>query len=538
MLAATIWVGRYWHSESFGLYEDDYFRVGPAIDLSAWEVLNAAWERITTLQANFGRPLHEGGVFSGAFFGYRLLGGLAGIYRLGWVVLLGNAILCYLLLQRLSGSQTFAATGALLLATYPCDTTPAYITSTYGAQPALTYLMGGLLSFAHGRRALGYLIATGALLTYETAFPAFLAAPLFERPWTRSHWRRLAIHGGIVMATLAAAAVVRKYGGGPRLAEISSLELVQAGVAQMLAGPGWGLWLLVIKPAEALILQLDRYPVLLSLCFIAFAALLLWLPQPKILREAPRILLTGAAVLILAYPLTLTTAASSASGRGSRVHMVAALGTAILLALVGSILLGASRRLPIRLVAALLIATGLTGAVASGLRVQQDYALAWDYQKAFWTDVLSLCPDLGEQTMVLVDYKGFRHVREARAFGWQIVVQIPLMFHYPAYWSEPPRGFFLHHDWRERAGLGQGPLEWIDLMSFTPVILDEFPNPEFILLEARDGKLHRRTGRIEAGGFVMELKPPDPNTPAYPRRRLTQHLLLGEGERPVTYIDP
>ncbi|MCP4898274.1 MAG: hypothetical protein GY906_14975, partial [bacterium] len=49
---------------------------------------------------------------------------------------------------------------------------------------------------------------------------------------------------------------------------------------------------------------------------------------------------------------------------------------------------------------------------------------------------------------------------------------------------------------------------------------------------------YRRTGQIAAGGFTLDLKPVDANAPSYPRHNLAELLLLGEGERPVAYIDP
>ena len=65
----------------------------------------------------------------------------------------------------------------------------------------------------------GTLTAAAALLTYETFFFPFLAAPLLLLSWKEFSWRRLLGHGAICGAILVLVILIRRSRGDGRISE-------------------------------------------------------------------------------------------------------------------------------------------------------------------------------------------------------------------------------------------------------------------------------------------------------------------------------
>ena len=116
LLAITTWIAHFWHSASFGLYEDDLGRFAHSMGMT--------WSEFWGALQNQGRPLHEGLINLFLLLGFKL-GGLPGIYLIGYIILTVNAFLFYGLLKRLSNQQVFVVTGALAFCLFPADTTQA-----------------------------------------------------------------------------------------------------------------------------------------------------------------------------------------------------------------------------------------------------------------------------------------------------------------------------------------------------------------------------------------------------------------------------
>ncbi len=89
LIAALIWVTRFWHSPQFGLYEDDYTRIPQALAMTGselWKIIVQAFRYFL----DHGKPLHPTLIYSLALIGGRI-GDLFGVYIIGYLIVTINA---------------------------------------------------------------------------------------------------------------------------------------------------------------------------------------------------------------------------------------------------------------------------------------------------------------------------------------------------------------------------------------------------------------------------------------------------------------
>src|SRR6266851_3890233 len=203
--AALVWLAQFHHFRDFGLYEDDYFFISEAMGKDASYLASRFHTAFTALPQ--GRPF---GFFLPdllSFIGDKL-GGLAGIYLVGFTVVTLNTFLCYRLLRcRLPVAP--ATVGAAVFCLFPADTTKIFLTHDFQLQPSLTFALLSALAFTAGRLPLTYVLSAGALLSYENGFLALLALPLFKHRWDQRTPRELIVHVGILAGLVAAVVVLR-----------------------------------------------------------------------------------------------------------------------------------------------------------------------------------------------------------------------------------------------------------------------------------------------------------------------------------------
>src|SRR5258708_35520843 len=106
------------------------------------------------------------------------LGGVQGLYFLGFLVQSLNAFLLYHLLKKWLDRWS-AILGGCLLILLPADTTHIFLEHSAQLHTSLTYLLVGLLIKRTRLWPLSYPVAALSLLSYETAFLPFIVFPLF-----------------------------------------------------------------------------------------------------------------------------------------------------------------------------------------------------------------------------------------------------------------------------------------------------------------------------------------------------------------------
>src|SRR5438067_8363614 len=212
LCALLVWLAQFHHFRDFGLYEDDYWFISEAMGKNLDYLANRFVTAFTSLPQ--GRPF---GFFLPdllSFIGDKL-GGLAGIYLLGFAIVTLNTFLCYRLLRHRVPIAP-AAFGAAVFCLFPADTTKILLTHDFQLQPSLTFALIAALSYVSDRRLLAYVLSAGALLSYESGFLALLGLPLFARRWDRGTARRLLVHVGVLGGIVAVAVVLRFLVGESR----------------------------------------------------------------------------------------------------------------------------------------------------------------------------------------------------------------------------------------------------------------------------------------------------------------------------------
>ncbi|MBV9579252.1 MAG: hypothetical protein JO057_11755 [Chloroflexi bacterium] len=504
LIAALVWLAQFHHFRDFGLYEDDYWFISEAMGKNVDYLQRRFVTAFTTLPQ--GRPL---GFFLPdllSFVGDKL-GGLAGIYLVGFAVVTLNTFLCYRLL-RTRVPIAAAVVGAGVFCLFPSDTTKILLTHDFQLQPSLTFALLSGLAYASGRRPLAYVVSVGALLSYENGFLALFALPLFTtRCWDRRLVRELIQHVLILLGIVAAVVVVRYFVGEGRAT--SSLGNVGAILplfaSSLVLGPARSLAGMLYGPLKAVPTWNLETIAAAALGFLGFFVVLWRVPRPKAeVRQAVQVAIAGAVMLVIGYALAFTHYPPNALvGRGTSVHLGATLGMSVLATGLAWLVLGWRPRLAIALISGYLAL-----AVGYYVTIERDFVRSWQLQREFWQQVQACCSDLQDGTVLLYTLSSAEEPTFIFTNSWADPLILGETFAFPTTWSQPPRLFSLT-EWQNRVQADGDQLEWWVPAASWDEHWEPLPQDNVILLtRAADGTLTRATGTIEVPGGTLTLKPP------------------------------
>ena len=544
LLAITIWIAYFWHSASFGLYSDDLWRIVDAMGMT-WSELGSMLLDLFLMKIGQGRPLHDGLIYLGSFIGFRL-GGLHVIYWIGYVILTVNAFLFYTLLKRLSDQQVFAVTGALAFCLFPTHTVQAYLTIDLGVQPSLMLLLIAIHCYFSERKKLSYLFILGSLFCYETFFPLFLAVPLFKQKWNSRLMGKLIKHGLVLGGMLVCVALLRKLTGENRVANLDLLDVIKTSIQHMYIGPIVNLKTFLTRPfitLGALVGQerLKELWIFLPLCFAgffyalsrlklslprnvfrlktAFDSKVLHLETAELFDHFAKLALIGSIMLVLAYPFTLVNSPYIVNRVGSRINLAGSFGASILIGCICSIVLLLAAAYGRKLLATVGLAAFFALLVGFGLIVQQDYRLAWQYQRQYWTDAIKLIPDLDEETVFCLDEAGLWKTKYMNFTLADARTILPRLYQFPDDWEINKQPLSLRQM-----------LNWSRMLRWTSAYVMKPNWQENIALNGNSFELNRfvwlRPGEKTATGL-----PPFEKGPLY------DYLIKSPDEERINYVD-
>ncbi len=557
-LAIITWIAHFWHFASFGLYEDDLWRFS--------NVMEKNWLEILGLLLDQGRLLHDGLIYFFFFLGLKLkLGGLHVLYLIGYTIVTINSFLFYLLLKRMFAKQGFAIIGALAFCLFPADTTQPFLTHSLGVQPSLTFLLIALHFYLSERKKLSYLVILGSLFCYEPIFPVFLTAPLLKKRWDSRLIRELLSHAVVLGVMIVSVVILRKVMGEGRVSSFGVFEAMLL-VGNPIVGPITSMSMFVYRPIETLLKLNGELLMLLPLCFAGFTWVLSRLKLARMndafrltTRFESRVFRTinlpesfnnfakpvalGLIMLVLAYPLTLTTFGYSISGRGTRVHTAAVVGASILCACVCVVILHIAAAHSKKRLATLGLVGFFTLLVGFGLIVQRDYKLSWQYQRAFWSDVVRLCPDVTDGTVIVVEPVGLRNPRQIMAHSWALPLVLGQIYQFPDDWKIPPRLYKLIPDWQNYIGSDENLLHlkrttWNYFPFIRPQHKDLIvESSNVILLDTNNGRMTRRTEPLSIGNQDFILKEISASEPSlFEKGPLYDYLISAPDSAPISYL--
>lgn len=549
-IAIAIWVSRFLGFRSFGLYEDDFAFIGGLINLSFPELIARLQELNFATQ---GRPIGFGIDYISAWSGYQL-GGLSGVYIIAYSIVLINAILFYFLLKRLL-PDIYAKIGTLAYAVFPADTTQAFLTHALILQPSLTFFLIATHLYLSRKFLVSYLFITLSLLSYEVVFPVFLAVPLLEKGSRANLKTKLIKNFVILLAIFVIVYFLRKISGEERATKIPFYSFFQ----NVFYGPFISLSQYASRPVYAgqqIVERFDVYGnllpilILLGVCLYLFclhyrkqlelgnSSDLIGQTRPldkkyylsTILKYSLWILLVGFVALFLSYLLTFTNPVFIVAGRGSRVHLAAVFGAAVIVGAICSFALLFAKYLQNKLlsyhVTSVLLATFFTLLIAFGFMIQQSYKESWIYQKQFWNNLVEICPDLSDGTNIFVEVQDdqLRYSTFIETLSWPTPFVLELIYDFPKSWAYLPRVWLVEKDWHKNLKMENNRLMWQTPEWFWPFRLVNSQMSNTILVKLTTNGIMRSD---QADSIQFKALPAAKELPVYPRKNL-YHLLLNE----------
>ena len=552
-LLLTIAVAHFLRFSDFGLYEDDYYYVGEPL---GWSLPQAVASVADALRGwPNGRPVGQAVPRFLAFAGGSLFG-LPGVYLLGFAVIATNALLAFRLAARLFPPLP-AFAFALVFSLFPADTTRIF--PTYALQMHLAQLFALLaaerLLVRRPLAALPFFVLV--LLTYETlSAPLFLVPLLAGTAWTRA-WRRwLAAWAAMAVAVLSVVAI-RSIMDERRIVEALSSGIPSL-LGKVAAAPLLGIWtsarLLVTRPVDA-------FSTLLAaewLAVLAYLAALVWViarlgddesaaspaeaaATARSLAGGPPsgsaaahgtaswTLFIGILAWLAGYALSFTHWPPLAvAGRGTSVHGAATLGAALTTAALAWILGRTARRRVSRTILRLGVAGFFALLVGFHLTVQRAFAESWTQQRALWRQVVELCPDLEEGTVIFVQPQGLPANSMALVSSWADPLVLELVFRFPREWSSVPRAFALHREVAASFSEVDGTVRWRVPDATWRSHVSVLDHKKVVVLKSEAGRLQRIRGKVRIDSVEITSKRRTRQTIAtFPRGPLFA-LLLGD----------
>ena len=534
------WAAHFCLSGRFLLYEDDYAVMGRSLDMdlpALWGIVRALW-----VDCPMARPLHFtfGRVFS--YLGV-WAAGLQGMYWIAYAIVCLNAILFFTLLKKLAPAAP-AFFGALCFLLFPADATKPLLTHALMIQPGLTCLLTALLIHAGKHVWLSYIVILGSLLTYEPTALPFLMAPLLKKPWDRPRMKIFLRHILLIFSCLALAGLLRFMLHEARMSELASGGLVEAAakaLGSLVLGPLTVLWTFASRVFSGMA-DIRPWSALAACAFLILGIPLALALQrndaragdgePRKIRFSLntrlldfsfemtaaghhrgvfRLAVLGASMGICAYLLSFSYwPPMVAAGRETCVHIAASVGWSMVFAAAAWTLMAAGRVYNRPWGAACVLTAYLALLLCFHASVQEDFAESAQVQRAFWRQVVSLCPDVEEGTVIFVRGKGLPQTKYIRSNFWTDRLILELMYDFPADWKEPPRLYILDYQISHSLRRGRdGEVMWD-----RPVPPPENLRPSvikpgsLILLEMDGGRLARRCGSMVLGpDLPLQLKP-------------------------------
>ena len=559
-LIAMLWTVRFWNSSEFGLYEDDLTYLPEAASMSVGELADFVLEseRYLQLHGN-GRPLHLTFILVLMNLGWQL-GDLQASYLLGFAIEAINVALIYTLLRRIH-SKPLGVLGGIAYVLYAADTTQANLTLAFGMQTSFTLFLLATHAYLSRRYWLTYILAIATILTYEAAFTVLFAIPvLVYRPGRQ--WRREALRHVVVIGMLLATIVLLRYFvADDRLGDLSLAEAITIPIRQMIVGPVVSLGTYVYRPLQSL--QSFNSEVLLATLAVFVAAMALvsrlelntpiglarrirdtfnrarnvergrgtlrtgWQELPDELKVLIRLAGTGLLMLILAYPLTFTVRAYAISGRETRVHSAGVFGAAVLIGSILLIILWIAEAHSRKRVVGIAISLWFGLMAGYGFVIQNDYRLAWEYQKSFWSSLVTLVPDAADGTVILVDPAGLDDPVQIGANYWNLPRVLNHLYQFPDEWERPPMVYRLSDNWLQNIISHDVKLALNGVTTFAPALTHgEFSPQSAILIHTASGELERTSEPLRFEGMTVRLKTsPDEGEPPYAQGFLYGYLI-------------
>jgi len=530
-IIAINWLANYLFFNDFGLYVDDYFRI-PSMMQAMIEGHKAVVSTIFSSPINV-RPLHGDLIYALSLIGLKL-GGIPGVYLIAFLVLSINSILTFILLIHVTKNIVCSFIGALAPLLNPVITAKLWLTAALGIQPALTLLLLSFIFYIHKKKVLSYVLVATSLFCYETFFWVFISAPLLVGRWSRKLISQVVMHVAILSSIFTAFFIFKSLASDPRLGIYNIKDLFHTAFKHSIEGPYTNLAGNFKIPIKTLI-SLSSMDLFLGV-FCA-AGLFLYLYKLESIDAAyahtgghfkgsitadgsttsftisiiSRLLLVGLIMLIFSYPLTFLGSVRTIYGIDSRLHFSGTLGISFIYAGIGALIMRYFSDINKSKIGFAILSVWLSLLIVYNFGVQQDYRQARNIQRKFWTDLIKLCPDITDGTLVFFYPDGIHRVKSISSFDWSTSFVLEKLYDFPAEWGNPPRVYVINKAGWENILFSDPNLTLSDLDEKRMVnivnksdIGRKIDTNNCIFIDYENGYLHRLKRRFGLNGKTIQ----------------------------------
>jgi hypothetical protein len=521
LLAVIFWMVYYWQSRQFGLYEDDLTIIPQAFSFSLPELIKHIWNLISHLYGH-ARPLSDSSIYFFSWLGWRI-NGLWGVYYLGYILSVTILALFYGLLRRVSSRQ-IAFLSALAYCLFATDTSRIFLTHSLGLQPFLILLLLASHAYLSEKRWLAYILVFIILFGYETPFLVFLGVPLLRARWDKKLMKEFSLHAIILGCMLLAVYIIRRIIGEGRVVGLTTVEVAKFSIIQTFKGALANIAVLYYRPSQVItqMTPLVRNAIIVSAVLLTLF-LLGYLYAEPIRRDASKqvfvkfplsstmkFCLAGLVMLVSSYPISFTLNASFLDGRASRVHAAAIIGASLIVGCLLNRLLAFLDARPLRYIIIPGMAIYLAFFVGFAFVVQNEYRLAWTYQKEFWAELLPLVQDAKENEIILIGATELPETTQIGANTWNVPRLLEQFYQMPPDWDVPPRVFRLLPGWEQSILSTDGKVDLqITNVAAPPSLYGTHDLDSIIFIEWDPASDHliRRTDPLVIDGTAIDVLP-------------------------------
>jgi hypothetical protein len=477
------------------------------------------------------------------------IGGKNGVFLVGFIIIWLNATLFYWILSY-RFPQVVSLTGAIAYTLFPATTTSAYYTHFMQLNPSFTFCLASCILYLNKNRWLhyfSYLTIPLTLLTYESTILPFFAMPLLRYQWDKTLFRKIFYHISILSSFIAIYAFFRFSNQEQRILNATSnvSETLSKIFYSFLIGPYTVGKVYVLR----LFTAIEKYDTFGFVIVIVSAVSLFFLfckmqstfqsgsnnyksiSLPFFLRnkqtlnltknyfEATKLLIIGAIIIVFSYSLAFTKfPPTQIEGQDTSVHFASSFGWGWFWAALFWIFFEISDQYKKRKLAASVIAIFFSLLIGFHIAIKNSYIHRYKIQKDFWTEVVKLCPDLEDETIVLFDTNGVQKnkgpqnivsVFGFKPYGEYVRAQtLTALFNFPKNWKRAPT--LLNFPYEEELFVRNDRIYW-NIKSKKhyewKVKYAGFLEPEnIILLKYDKGKLVRIQDKVIIMGKKLSLK--------------------------------
>jgi len=525
--AVLVWLAYYLKFMKFGFYEDDYWFAGIPANSSVQELLEFIKSGLVSVEGNRGRYIGVVLPFILTFINFKI-GGFIALYIFGIFLVALNGFLIYKIIKGNFPHELALLTG-LIFIVFPGDTTKALIVHIYQLQVSLLFTLCGMLLFIRNKKFFAYLLAFMSLLTYENAFLPFVAVSLLAyKKWDLALVRRLINHGLIIGSTFIILFVVRKMLGEAEVSNMQTAGVIKRMLFSFAAGPLTSIFTFFYSVFESItrfnvtwylfIISVLFFFLILKLNPLAFSGRnvidepdseLLGIHAPENVIILIKALLAGVIISVVGYTFSFTHGTVILKGRMTSVHFGAAFGISLFAASIIHLLSALLKREYMKKIFIYSVITFLSLITSYGMLIQDDFAKSWQLQKSFWTEVLNQCPDLDENTLILVQKMNVTETEFVISYSWPYPLIIENLFDFPELWKNKPKLDILGNDLSEVLVEENSELFYLPKYPFLFDNKVKVPveKEKIIILQMNDFYLKRLSGPLKLNnGIILSLQ--------------------------------